>query len=197
MKIRIFAIAAFFVLAVNFAVAQSEFPKAEIGTTYQYIRTSSTGFREQFNMNGGNGSLTYNFNKVFGFTGEFGAAYSGNIRGFNASAHMFSYLFGPKFSARGEKVTVFGNALFGGAWANGDFVGMIGPSGQPPTTSVQVTGSNNSMAMSIGGGLDINAGKRVAVRVAQLDYFMTRFNPANQSSTQNNLRYQAGLVFKF
>jgi hypothetical protein len=51
--------------------------------------------------------------------------------------------------------------------------------------------------MVIGGGLDINAGKHFAVRPAQLDYLLTRFNPLNESPTQNNLRYSAMIVFKF
>jgi opacity protein-like surface antigen len=191
MKIRIFALGSLFVLVSSFAMAQTEFPKVEIGTTYQYIRTSSTGFVQPFNMNGGAGSLTVNFSKMLGITGEFGAAYAGSIQNFNASGHIFSYLFGPKFSHRASRAPIYGTALFGGAWANASFLGLVG------RVPVAVTGSNNSFALSLGGGVDLNAGQHIAIRVGEFDYFMTRFNPGNQSPTQNNFRYQAGLVFKF
>lgn len=48
-----------------------------------------------------------------------------------------------------------------------------------------------SPAFVLGGGLDYNTGKRVNVRLIQVDYLQTRF--FNQ--TQNTLRLGTGLVF--
>ena len=42
-----------------------------------------------------------------------------------------------------------------------------------------------------GGGVDINAGKKVAVRLAQFDYIPTRFS----GFWFHNFRYEAGIVF--
>ena len=67
------------------ATAQQEYPKAEAAIMYQYIRTSTTGFPEQFNLNGGAGSITFNFNKHIGLEAEFGGAYNGNVRGLDAN----------------------------------------------------------------------------------------------------------------
>ncbi len=169
-----------------FANAQ-EFPKAEAAVTYNYVRTSSTGWGEQFNMNGASGSITFNFNKVIGLQAEFGGVNNGNILNTGVDGTVFTYLFGPKFTYRQEKFSVYGVTLLGGARIGGSI----------SSDGMFASGSNNSMAMVIGGGFDINAGKRFAIRPAQLDYFMTRFNIVDASETQNNLRYSAGVVFKF
>ena len=54
--------------------------------------------------------------------------------------------------------------------------------------------------MAIGAGLDINLGNNVAIRAAQFDWV-----PIDSDFTElgyekgfyNNVRYQAGIVFKF
>jgi outer membrane immunogenic protein len=173
------------------ATAQQEYPKAEAAIMYQYLRTSTTGFPEQFNMNGGVGSVTFNFAKHVGIEAEFGGSYTGNVRGFDVTVNEFHYLFGPKFTSHGEKVSVYGHALFGGARLGGTITECVGEE------CINTGGSNNSMAMVVGGGVDFNVNKRFSVRPAQLDYFMTRFDVGGASNTQNNLRYAAGVVFKF
>ncbi len=180
-----------FMLVAGVAIAQ-ELPKAEIHGLYQYLRTSTTGFPEQFNMNGGTAGITFYMGKHFGLEGDFGGSYTGNVRGFPVTVNEFHYLFGPKFAHRTEKMTLFGHALFGGARLGGTITDCV----SNPDNCVSFGGSNNSFAMVVGGGFDIG-GKRFAVRPAQLDYFMTRFNVGGASNTQNNLRYAAGVVIKF
>lgn len=179
------------ILVAVIASAQTDYPKAEAGIMYQYIRTSTTGFPEQFNLNGGVGEVTFNFAKHVGIEAEFGGSYTGNVRGFDVTVNEFHYLFGPKFSSNGEKVNVYGHALFGGARLGGTITECVGEG------CINVGGSNNSMAMMIGGGFDFAVSKSVWIRPAQLDYFLTRFDVGGESNTQNNLRYAAGIVFKF
>lgn len=190
MRFKLFAVAMLVLLVTGAAIAQ-EYPKAEAAIMYQYVRTSTTGFPEQFNMNGGTGSLTFNFAKHIGLEADFGGSYTGNVRGYDVTVNEFHYLFGPKFAFRSEKATIYGHSLFGGARLGGTATGCDGEE------CISVGGSNNSFAMVVGGGFDLNAGKRIAIRPAQLDYFMTRFNVGGASNTQNNLRYAAGIVFKF
>jgi hypothetical protein len=49
-----------------------------------------------------------------------------------------------------------------------------------------------SFAMALGGGLDLRAGKRIAVRLIQVDYTPTFFG----SGRQDNFRISAGIVFR-
>ena len=41
-------------------------------------------------------------------------------------------------------------------------------------------------------------GSHVALRLAQIDYLLTRYtNPFTNTNNQNNFRYVGGIVFKF
>jgi opacity protein-like surface antigen len=53
--------------------------------------------------------------------------------------------------------------------------------------------TTTQFAMAAGGGLDFNLTERLALRVAQADYLLTRLG----QSTQNNLRVSTGFVLKF
>jgi len=48
--------------------------------------------------------------------------------------------------------------------------------------------------MAIGGGLDVNAGEHVAIRVIQADWLSFR---RSGESSNGNVRVSAGLVFRF
>jgi hypothetical protein len=50
--------------------------------------------------------------------------------------------------------------------------------------------------MTAGGGLDIQVSRVVAVRPAQVEYFMTRFSDG-LNNRQNNFRFGAGVVLRF
>ncbi len=179
------------------AVAQEEYPKAEVALGYSLVRYSTTGPLEQFTANGGSTSIAYNFNRKIGLVADFGGYNNNNIRGFDVDNTMFTYLFGPRFTARGEHVNIFGHVMFGGAHISGSAGPLI--AGGTQTTAFEE--SNNSAAFLIGGGFDVHLSKHIALRPAQLDYLLIRFNPTVQgvelSSTQNNLRFSAQLVFKF
>jgi hypothetical protein len=52
--------------------------------------------------------------------------------------------------------------------------------------------------MALGGGLDVSAGKHLAIRLGEFDYVLSRYsNPLTSTSNQNNFRYCGGLVLKF
>jgi opacity protein-like surface antigen len=53
--------------------------------------------------------------------------------------------------------------------------------------------TTTKFAMAAGGGLDFNLTERLALRVAQADYLLTRLG----QSTQNNVRVSTGFVLKF
>ncbi len=70
-----------FVAVAMVAVAQEEYPKAEVAMGYSLVRYSTTGVLEQFTANGGSTSIAYNFNRKIGFVADFGGYNNNNIRG--------------------------------------------------------------------------------------------------------------------
>ena len=54
--------------------------------------------------------------------------------------------------------------------------------------------SETGFAMAFGGGLDVNAGKRVAIRIFQLDYLPSRLAGV---WSKKDFRASAGVVFKW
>ena len=147
--------------------AQSEAPNFEIAPTYSYLRISQTGT----NFNGGSLSAAVRVNRSIGLVADFGG-YTGG-----GGATLVSYLFGPRFSYRGDKLTPFAQALLGGV---SEIAGLGAYSG------------STSFGMALGGGLDVGVSKSLAIRVVQADYFMTRF----AGQTQNNARLSFGIVFR-
>lgn len=186
-----------------FLMAQ-ETPKAEVFGGYSLLRNNGN------NMNGWDAQGTFNFAPHFGITADFSGNYNtiGSLSPFTGtfvSAHQrfYNYLFGPRVSASTGRFTVFGHSLFGVAHSS------LGAGVTLPILGSVSTGltSANAFAMALGGGVDINLTRHLAVRGGQFDYLYTRFNPTDAISTglfsnslsghQNSFRYSTGIVFRF
>jgi opacity protein-like surface antigen len=155
----------FLILMLSFGllslpVVAQDFPKAEIFGGYQY-----THFEGSVNANGWNASLTGNVNHWFGVAADFSGAYK-------AGDHVHTYMFGPVFSARSDKVTPFAHALFGGASGGG----------------------TNAFAMAFGGGVDVKVAEKVAFRLIQGDWLLFR---SEGFTSKKNARISTGIVFRF
>lgn len=170
---KLLVIIAVMFLWAGSAAAQST-PKAEVFGGYSLVRLDGGT-----NMPGGwHGSVAGNFNQYLGVVGEF----SGHYKSFGAGAstNLHTFTFGPRLTFRSQdKLEAFTHATFGAA--------RIG------ATALGITASDSAFAFTLGGGVDIKATDRIAIRPVQLDYLVTRFG----GSTQNNLRYSAGVVFRF
>jgi opacity protein-like surface antigen len=194
------------VVAVPAMAQSSDNPRFEVGGGYSYVRARITSTDNSvtpadtasasFDLHGGRGEVVAHVSRTFGFVGEFGGY---KITGLpsGVSAHLFTYMFGPRLTYReSEKVEPFVHALFGGVHASGSVSGTVSP-------GFEFSGSENSFAMALGGGLDYKIHKNVAIRFVQADYLMTRFktniNSAGNSvaATQNNFRIGAGIQFRF
>jgi opacity protein-like surface antigen len=94
---------------------------------------------------------------------------------------LSTYLFGPRVSYRHfGRITPFGEVLFGVAHAGVSIVGL--------------GNSDNTFAMSLGGGVDYKLTNRFAIRPIKVDYLMTRFSETGTGgNTQNNLRVSTGI----
>jgi opacity protein-like surface antigen len=96
-------------------------------------------------------------------------------------------LAGPRFAFRNsEKVTPFVHALFGldhGKLAY-DWTGTNPGSGEF---------KSNGIGIAVGGGFDVNFGDTIALRLAQVDYYLTRHN----EDFLKNIAFSGGIVFRF
>ena len=148
------------------------------------------------NVNGGSASFAYNFNKWFGMAADFGGggiatAHLSGLPDVDVSSTLFTYLFGPRISYRGNKTfTPFFQVLVGGA----HFTDIS-------SHGVRVAKAENGFAMTAGGGLDWNLNNRWAIRLGQVEYLLTRFTDpfsiTGASGNQNNIRFSTGVVVRF
>jgi outer membrane protein OmpA-like peptidoglycan-associated protein len=169
----------------------TDFPHQELFLGYSYINVSPGNNLPDADFNGGSASFAYNFTRYLGLVGDFGGYHTGDYGGVpDVSSNIISYLFGPRVSFRNSsRVTPFIQFLLGGARLSSDAGSLGGP------TSL----TSNGFALATGGGLDFGLTRRVALRLPQVEYFMTRFdsNLAGAPSHQNNLRASAGLLLRW
>ena len=182
-------------------------PKVELFLGYSFIRAAprSTGNRIAW-LHGGDANIAFNVNHYLGLVADFGGYHASSLtltgagtppsRVVDADGTVFTYLFGPRLSYRSHRVTPFAQALFGVAHA-----GEVSISGCTGSSVCIPLPSENVFAMALGGGLDANVHRRLAIRLFQAEYLMTRFkdpsSPTGQNGRRNNVRLSTGLVFRF
>jgi hypothetical protein len=108
---------------------------------------------------------------------------SGTLAGQDKPFKMFEYFFGPRLSKHARRTTIFGHILAGGVnhW-------QASPAyGQPSTFK------GGGFAMAFGGGFDVNASERIAIRIAQVDWLPIR---EDGRWIANTVRFGFGVVFK-
>ncbi len=161
--------------------AQEAIPKVEIFGGYSF-----NTFGNFDGLNGWNASATWNGNDWFGLTADFSGHYGEQtfpifIR---TESKQHSFLFGPRFSRRWERFTLFGHGLLGAARLDASSVAN-------GTTLPDIDDVRFSYAL--GGGLDLNLSPRFAIRLAQADYQYTR----PFGSDRDSFRVGGGVVFRF
>lgn len=179
---------AFGLMGSGAAVAQeATTPAAEVGFNYSYVTTMPGGAAASFGSQGGSATFVYNINRVLGVVADLGGYYNGGAANFSPTT--FSYLFGPRLSLRkSSKFTPYIQALVGGDRVSTSLVDAT-------TGNTQV---QNDIAAAFGGGLDVRLTDRVAVKPFQIEYLMTQTpNIWSTVNPQNNMRYSAGIVFRF
>jgi len=189
-------------------------PAFELYGNYSYIQFNPTvnGLQSKA-LNGGGGGFQFNMGKYFGLKGDFQGYGSATwttiitaplptpigiipVGTYRNDANMFTYLFGPVVKVPMKRVVPFGELLFGGSQTNGyaNLTDAIIAGGG----SISRQSAQHPFTMAFGGGFDVVASKHVTLRLAELDYLLTRYtNPFTQTNNQNNFRYQGGVVFTF
>ena len=93
-------------------------------------------------------------------------------------------LFGPQFTLRRHRATAFGNVLVG--VTNTRLQGQAG-------TLYQDLIRQNSLTLGLGGGLDVNWTRVVAIRAFQVEYLPTR----RSGTWETTFTLTTGVVFRF
>jgi len=140
--------------------AQNKFSRAEIFGGYQF-----THLEPSLDANGWSAAVSGNLSQWFGLTADFSGAYKDG-------GHIYTYMVGPTFSARTERVTAFAHALLGGA----------------------SSGSDRAFSMAMGGGIDVNPGDHFSIRLIQADWLLFR---SGGFTDRKNARVSAGIVLRF
>lgn len=165
-------------------------------------------------VNGGGGGFQVNLNRYLAFKADLQGYQSTQWSGtwgsgpvvtphgitvsngtYTSEARLFTYVFGPVFTFRTDKFTIFADCLAGASNTTGFLdlqKAVASNSGALPEG-----GTQHPFTMAFGGGLDLNVYRHFAVRLAQFDYVMIRHTNPLTSNDQNNLRFSGGLVFKF
>ncbi|HUK53810.1 MAG TPA: outer membrane beta-barrel protein [Candidatus Binatia bacterium] len=163
----------------------SNYPHWEWFMGYSYLNGRVGSGIKSYNGNGGSTSLEYNLNHWIGLVADLGGYETGKIGDVGVNVTQFTYLFGPRLNYRfgdNERHTLFGQVLLGGDHTSASFAGL--------------SGSDNTFAMSAGGGLDLGLTKHLALRLAQVEYLMSRFDLPGYH-TQNDMRFSTGLVLRW
>jgi outer membrane immunogenic protein len=187
MRMRSFLVAIIFLFAGSTAALAQESYKGDAAATYQWVRANAgPGECGCFGTNGGGLSGSWNFHGRWSLVADISAQTGTGAPTAGSSLTLVSYLAGaryripqPWFEGK-HKPEPFAQLLLGAAHAGGGVAG--------------VADESYNFAARIGGGVDVPLNSRFALRVVQLDYYLTTF--ANSTNDhQNNLLLGAGIVF--
>lgn len=177
------------------ALAQ-EMPKVEVFGGYSALFADIKDYDRDAELDGWNASVAYNLHPNFGIKADFGGHYNkkqdvGSGQTIN-STHI-SYLFGPQLTHRGNRFSFYAHALIGGvrnSYSNLSEDGFID----------STTETKNGFGAAIGGGIDLNLNKKIAIRLIQLDSIWGRYKGEYYARESDSYRYSRGaigVVFKF
>jgi hypothetical protein len=135
------------------ALAQTpDYPKWDFTAAFTLNNFETPPPTTRHNLYGFTAAVGGNFRRWAAVEGDITYT-TGTILGVRRS--LVTYIVGPRFTKRSStsKVEPFVHALIGGGHLTG------------------FSGSTNGWAGKFGGGLDIKAGKHIAIRVIQIDYY--------------------------
>lgn len=165
--------------------ARSQQAQMDFSVDYSFLRSYPNGGGFPFNSNGGSASASWNFNRWLGVVGDFGGyEFGGQQPG--VTGHLLTYAGGPRVSFRSEarRWTPFAQFLVGGASISGNLNGQ--------------SAAENGLSILAGGGVDAAFRPRLAFRVVEFDYLLTRFNRVTATTGfQNDFRVSTGIVLHF
>ncbi len=188
-------LAAILLLASAPGYAQDEIPRFEVAGMFNLLRADIDVLGNQ-TMYGYGAGAQVNANEYFSLVAEWSAAHgsSGPTEIFQSGTtyeiplvdtRVQTILAGPRLYRRKRALNMFAHFLVGAGTNKIDYnFGSY---------------TKWQFAFALGGGVDVNVGKRFAIRLAQFDWLPVRsdLQLEGAGSFFNNWRYQAGGVIKF
>jgi hypothetical protein len=186
--------AAFLLVAATVVVALCSAPLLaqdtsflEVAVTYNATR-SGTVPSANFWMQGGSVDIEGRFYRGLGVVEEVAGTHTANIQSTGVGLDLVTSAFGPRYTwaPAHRRYEIFAHVLVGDAFGfNSVF----------PTPGGAID-SSNSLALKMGGGMNIALSPRFALRAFQANWLRTHL-PNATTNLQNNLELGAGVAFRF
>ena len=171
------------------ALAQQDTYSGDVAAAYHWMRANAgPGQCGCFGMNGGGLSGSWNFRSSWSAVVDISAENRSGAPPANNSLTLVSYLAGARYKIPqpwldgNHKPQPFAQIILGAAHAGGGEAG--------------VADGSYKFATRIGGGVDVPLSARFAVRIIQIDYYLTTFANAT-NNRQNNLLVGASIVYRW
>lgn len=146
-------------------------PNQIFGPNFQRFFCARRGF------NGFDTSAVYNFNRYVGLKGNVSGHYNSETfvdgaTNVSTRTRVYNFLLGVQVKdnrKEGHALRPFAHALFGAARVsfNTNQTNQFAP---PPFNDFHTDDSQTNFAMKLGGGLDVQLGRRVALRLVEINY---------------------------
>lgn len=167
--------------------ARAEVPSADLAFTYVSERSLLAGSSQNFWMQGGAAELGVNAWRGWGVAADITGTHSGSVASGGVPLSVVTATFGPRYRWRSSHtVSVYGEGLLGEA--NGFHSLFPNPAG--------AQSGANSMAVQVGGGLDLRLHAHVAIRAVEAAWVRTQL-PNGTNNAQNTLKLGLGFAFRF
>ena len=161
--------------------------RLDLAVTYSAARSLKANTSQNFWLQGGSIELGVNAFHGLGIAVDITGNHAGSIGNSGVPLSLVTATFGPRYRWHaGHKLSLYGQALAGEANGFGSLF--------PATGNAQA--GANSLALDIGGGVDLALSPRFAVRALQASYVRTQL-PNAVDNLQNSVTLGAGFVLRF
>jgi hypothetical protein len=166
---------------------QKEPARFEVAFTYDSILANVTTGNE-FWMQGGTMQFQARLWHGLGVVADVSGLHTANVNNTGTGLDLIIAAFGPRYtwSPTHGRFAFFGHVLAGEAHG----MNSIFPSG------AVFNSSGNSLALEIGGGVNLPLARHFSVRAFDANWLRTQL-PNATTNMQNNLRLGAGIVYRF
>jgi hypothetical protein len=160
--------------------------RLEVAVLYSPL-LSNVARANRFWMQGGSIQVEGQFWRGLGIEADISGFHAQNASNTGVGLDMVTTTFGPRYrwSSAHQRYSFFGHALLGEA--NG--FNSIFPGADAASATA------NSLALQLGGGLDLPVKHHLALRAFEADWLRTQL-PNADTDVQNNIRLAAGVVIR-
>lgn len=171
--------------AANQIAANAKPQQLDLAITFTADRTNPVAGKNQW-LTGGSIELGTNVWRGFGIAAKVTGVTTTEIGTQGVPLSLVLATFGPRYRYTHKKLSFYGEGLLGEA--NGFKSAFAGPQG--------ATDSANSLALQVGGGMDLRFGKHLSWRAVEANWTRTQL-PNGTTDVQNHLMLGSGGVVRF